>query len=225
MTMLNVFIGVDPRQPVAYHVLCSSIQRRSSKPVAFIPLLIDQLPITRKGLTDFTFARYLVPWLCGYHGKAVFLDSDMLVLGDIAELFDDKYDSAVSVVPFGGSLQFERPSVMVFNCDMCGDLTPSYIDNHQSSPQSFEWALSIGRLPLEWNYLVGYSAPMADVKLIHYTQGVPGYLECRMCEYADDWFAEKEAMNSHVSWLEIMGESVHAQPVLNRLKRVMNANQ
>jgi hypothetical protein len=224
MTVLPVFIGVDPRQPIAYHVLCSSIQRRSSKPVALIPLLIDQLPITRVGLTDFTYARYIVPHLMGYQGKAVFLDSDMLVLGDIAELFDVKYDTAVSVVPFDGKLGFERPSVMVFNCDLCRDLTPEYIDNPDSHPQSFEWALSVGRLPMEWNHLVGYSQPSDNVKLVHYTQGVPGYLECRMCEYSDEWFREKEIMNSHVSWLEIMGNSVHAQPVLNRLKGHMNAN-
>lgn len=219
--MLRVFIGVDPRQPVAYHVLCSSIMRRSSKPVAFTPIIIDQLPITRKGLTQFTFARYMVPYLCGYEGKALFIDSDMIVLGDIAEIFELDGGNAVSVVPFDGPLTFERPSVMLFNCDQCTDLTPEYIDNPKTAPQSLEWAGSIGSLPFEWNYLVGYSAPMDDVKLVHYTQGVPGYLECRMCEYAVDWEVEKAAMNSHVSWLEIMGESVHAAPVLDRLRKVM----
>lgn len=223
--MLRVFIGVDPRQPVAFHVLCSSIMRRASKPVAIIPILIDQLPITRKGLTDFTFARYMVPWLCDYEGQAVFLDSDMLVLGDIVDLFDLADSHAVSIVPFVTPLAFERPSVMVFNCDQCRDLTPEYIDNPKSEPQSFEWAKSVGSLPDSWNHLVGYSAPADEVNLIHYTQGVPGYLECRMCEYANEWLNEKEIMNSHVSWLEIMGNSIHAQPVLNRLSKVMNANQ
>ena len=59
--MLRIFVGIDERQPVAYHVLVSSIQRRSSRPVAITPLLIHQLPIKRQGLTTFTFSRYLVP--------------------------------------------------------------------------------------------------------------------------------------------------------------------
>ena len=36
--------------------------------------------------TEFTYTRFLVPYLCGYQGKAIFIDCDMLCLGDIAEL-------------------------------------------------------------------------------------------------------------------------------------------
>jgi hypothetical protein len=222
MEPLRIFVGLDTRQPIAYHVLCSSIQRRSSVPVSITPLLLHQLPILRSGLTEFTYARYLVPYLCDYQGTGIFLDSDMLVTGDIAELA--QYDQhAVSVVPFEGKLTFERPSVMVFDCSQCQDLTPQYIDNADNHPQYFAWAPSVGELPRSWNYLVGYSAPIsrADVNLIHYTQGIPGYPECRMCEFAELWEEEKKIMNSHVSWLEIMGNSVHADPVLKRLKEYL----
>lgn len=215
--MLKVFIGIDKRQPIAYHVLASSIMRRSSKPVALIPLIIDQLPIKRRGLTDFTFARYLVPYLCDFKGKAVFIDSDMLLNADILELFDLDGGHAVSVVPFDGQLTFERPSVMLFNCDQCEKLTPDYIDDESNHPQSLEWVDSIGALPQEWNHLVGYSEPQ-DAKLIHYTQGVPGFKECRYCEYADLWFEELKVVKSHCSWIEIMGSSVHAPHVLEALR-------
>lgn len=221
--MLRVFIGVDPRQPVAYHVLSSSIMRRSSKPVAITPLILTTLPIKRRGLTDFTYARYLVPYLCGYHGKAVFLDSDMLLLGDIAELFE--YSAApVSVVPFAEKFAFEMPSVMVFDCSACEKLTPEFIDNDHNHPQSFGWADRVGVIPPQWNFLVGYSdESMHDVKLVHYTQGVPGYKECRDTIYAKEWFDEREAMLSSVSWLEIMGTSVHAPHVLKRLQKSAGA--
>lgn len=202
---------------MAYHVLVSSILRRTRTPVAFCPLIIQQLPIKREGLTQFTFARYMVPYLQNYQGRALFLDSDMLVLADIDELFSLENQEAVSVVPFTGQLTFERPSVMLFNCDKCTNLTPEYIDDETTHPQSLEWAESVGGLPSEWNHLVGYSAPQ-DAKLIHYTQGVPGYKECRNCEYSEEWFHELECVTHHVSWLEIMGDSVHAPHVLRTLR-------
>ena len=217
--MLRIFIGIDERQPIAYHVLVSSIQRRSSKPVAITPLILDQLPIKRRGLTSFTFSRYLVPYLCNYEGQALFIDSDMLILGDVAELFDSQSGSSVDIVPFAGNFAFERPSVMLFNCAECRDLTPELIET--GNPQDFSWAKSIGHLSADWNHLVGYAPYNPDAKLIHYTQGVPGYKECRRCDYAQEWFDEKGVMLEHCSWLEIMGSSVHAKPVLDRLKEHM----
>ena len=217
--MLRIFIGIDERQPVAYHVLVSSIQRRASKPVAITPLLLNQLPIKRQGLTTFTYSRYLVPYLCGYEGQALFIDSDMLLLGDVAEIFDAATGSSVDIVPFGGNFVFERPSVMLFNCAKCTSLTPELIET--GIPQDFSWAESIGHLPEDWNHLVGYSLPNPNAKLIHYTQGSPGYKECRDCEYSLEWFTEKEVMLNHCSWLEIMGNSVHAKPVLDNLRMKM----
>ena len=95
--MIRIFIGLDPRQPVAYHVLCHSILRRASQPVSITPLMLHSLPIERTGLTEFTFTRFLVPWLCDYRGVGIFMDSDMLVLGDVAGL--DPGEGAVRVVP------------------------------------------------------------------------------------------------------------------------------
>lgn len=216
--MLRIFIGIDERQPVAYHVLVSSIQRRASRPVAITPLILNQLPIERRGLTSFTYSRYLVPYLCGYQGQGLFIDSDMLLLGDIAELFDDATGAAVDVVPFAGQFAFERPSVMLFDCAQCKSLTPEFIETN--IPQDFAtWTNNVGALSPDWNHLVGYAQPNPNAKLIHYTQGVPGYKECRDCEYAAEWFAEKQTMLEHCSWLEIMGNSVHAKPVLDNLRK------
>lgn len=216
--MLRIFIGIDERQLVAYHVLVSSIQRLSSKPVALTPLLLNQLPITRQGLTTFTYSRYLVPYLCDYKGQALFMDSDALLLGDVAELFESATGASVDVVPFTGPFSFERPSVMLFNNERCLKLTPEFIST--DAPQNLNWAEEVGALSPDWNHLVGYAPSNPNAKLIHYTQGVPGYKECRECEYAQEWFKEREIMLSHCSWLEIMGKSVHAQPVLNRLNGI-----
>ena len=72
--MISVFIGYDPREAVAYSVLAYSIQARASEPVAVTPLMLAQL----KGMlvrerhplqsTDFSFSRFLTPYLSGYSG-------------------------------------------------------------------------------------------------------------------------------------------------------------
>src|SRR3954471_22101808 len=90
--MLQLFIGYDSREPVAYHGLAHSILRRSSIPVSITPLVQGQL----RGLytrargptesTEFSLTRFLVPALCAFRGWSIFMDCDMLCRADIAEL-------------------------------------------------------------------------------------------------------------------------------------------
>ena len=90
--MLRVFIGYDPNETVALHVLSHSIWRHAKTPVSITPLVLTQLPMTRERnplqTTEFSFSRFLVPWLCAYRGKAVFMDCDMLCRADVGELAD-----------------------------------------------------------------------------------------------------------------------------------------
>lgn len=210
---LRIFIGYDHRQPISLNVLASSIYTKSSKPVAISPLVIEQLPIKRVGLTPFTYTRFLVPYLCNYQGWALFLDLDMIVQDDISKLFDFKDDS-FAVMVSKNKLKFEWASAILFNCEKCQILTPEYIE---SAPRlhdcSFVAPELIGEFPNEWNHLVGYDEPRANPKLIHYTQGVPAFKETVDCEHADKWFLEHQRMNFVKNWQELMGSSVHAAEV------------
>ena len=103
--MIRVFIGFDSREAVAFHVLSHSIHARASKPVTITPLMLSQLTgvLTRERhplqSTDFSFSRFLTPFLSKYSGWSVFMDCDMLMLDDIAKLWelrDNRY--AVMVV-------------------------------------------------------------------------------------------------------------------------------
>jgi len=152
---LRVFIGYDPRQPIAYNVLQHSIIRHASRPVSITPLVLAQLPIKRRGLTEFTYSRFLVPWLCGYEGYALFLDADMVVKGDIAEVFQE-FDAEVAMQIH--QAQFEWASAMLFNNARCKILTPEYIDERKHVMFDFLWAHQIAHLPEEWNKLIGYDA-------------------------------------------------------------------
>ena len=213
---MRIFIGVDPRDAVSYNVLHWSITRRTSRPVSITPLVLAQLPITRKGLTHFTYSRYLVPKLCGYQGKAIFMDSDMLCRADIRELFQHEFRESVAVVK--NAQRFEWPSLMLFNCEHCRGLTTEYVNDPESSPQSFDWG-TVGELDPAWNHCVGYDDPREDAKIVHFTSGTPGFKERAWCEYADEWEAERESMNSQASWLMIHGGSVHTQMVVDEIKQ------
>lgn len=210
--MIPIFIGYDPRESVAFDVLAHSIWRRSSVPVSITPLRLDQLPMTRDRhplqSTDFSFSRFLVPYLAGYRGWAIFMDCDMLCLDDIADLWalrDERY--SVMVVKhqhepttdrkFLGAVQtrYEKKnwsSLMLFNCATCRRLMPYYVneatglDLHQ-----FKWTNEelIGEIPSRWNVLVGTQRE-ANPGLLHYTEGGPYFEAYRECEYAKEWFDE-----------------------------------
>lgn len=184
--------------------------------------MLGTLPITREGLTQFTFSRFLVPWLCGYEGWAVFLDADELVLHDISdlmELADERY--AAMVVKHEFPRKYEWPSVMLFNCARCTMLTPETVE--RDGLFGFDWADEVGALPAEWNHLVGYDPPRQDAKLVHFTQGVPCFPEVEGCEYAKEWKAAFRSMVSSEPWEKVMGASIHAAPVRARLAMTTQA--
>ena len=217
--MLRVFIGYDPRQRVSFTALAHSIVSRASVPVAITPLVLEQLPIRRSGLTQFTYSRFLVPWLCEFEGWALFLDVDMLARADVADLFamaDERY----AVMVAKNEMKFEWASAMLFNNARCRALTPEYVASAEGL-HAIAWAedAEIGTLPPEWNHLVGYDRARDDAKLVHFTQGVPAHLETADCEYGEEWRqAIRESLGT-LPWAELMGNSVHARPVIERLVR------
>ena len=92
--VIKVFIGFDRVESVAWHTMAHSILRHSSRPVAIIPVNLSNLKsiYTRdrdpKQSNEFSFSRFLVPHLCDYQGYGIFFDCDMMLRGDIAEIFD-----------------------------------------------------------------------------------------------------------------------------------------
>ena len=218
--MIRVFIGYDTREAAAFGVLSHSIHRHASQPVAIAPVMLSELEGVfhreRNPLqsTEFSFSRFLTPWLCDYQGWAVFMDCDMLMRDDIAKLWalrDERY--AVQVVKhvhvpkeevkFLGAVQtkYEKKnwsSVMLMNCAKCTALTPEYVNRASGLElHQFKWLEGdhlIGEIPRAWNHLVGYDPPRRDASLVHYTIGGPYFEAYRDCEYAAEWFAERDAM-------------------------------
>lgn len=207
--MITVCIGYDFKESVAYHALCQSIMDHASGPVRFVPINLKNLPMFDRERdpnqsTDFSFSRFLTPYLCNYEGLAVFMDCDIVCVGDIYDILKEADGSAVQVVKhdyvpragkkFLGNIQTVYPkknwsSVMLFDCAQCKVLTPEYV-NWASGMllHQFMWTDSVGSLDPKWNYLVGEDQPKSDPVLIHYTLGGPYFKTYQDCEYSAEWF-------------------------------------
>ncbi|WP_293677337.1 hypothetical protein [uncultured Phenylobacterium sp.] len=216
--VLDVFIGFDRQEVVAYHVLCQSILERASVPVRFTPINLASLggvfdrEMLSQQSTEFSFSRFLTPYLSSYAGWSLFMDCDMLLRGDIAELFalaDERYAVMVcqhdyvprDEVKFLNHVQTKYAkknwsSVMLLNNARCRALTPQYV-NTASGLQlhQFHWLEEpgeIGALPLEWNWLVGEYPYSSDARVVHFTRGGPYFPEYADCDYGDEWRAARD---------------------------------
>ena len=141
----------------------------------------------------------------------MFVDCDFLCRADISDLFKEiDPTKAVMVVKHEYTPKTERKflnqiqtkyekknwsSLMLFNNTKCRNLTTRYVnratglDLHQ-----FHWTNPdlIGKLPKDWNHLVGEYDPNPNAKLIHFTLGGPYFTDSEHCEYAHEWFDELE---------------------------------
>jgi lipopolysaccharide biosynthesis glycosyltransferase len=212
--MINIFIGYDEGEKIAYHTLCESIRNKSSVPVSFTPLDLQTIKsiFTREKQsnqsTDFAFSRFLVPYLSNYKGWSLFMDCDMLMRTDINLLWqqiDEKYAVLVckhDYMPnqnakFRGAKNEPFPkknwsSFMLMNNQKCKALTPEYVNTATGLElHQFKWLENenlIGSLPLEWNWLVGEYPYNNMAHNVHYTLGGPYFDDYNTCDYANEWF-------------------------------------
>jgi hypothetical protein len=214
--VINLFCGYDEREAIGFHVFVHSVISRATKPVNIIPLSAMGLP---EGSNAFTLSRFLVPWLCSFRGHAIFCDaSDMLMLGDVAELdalFDPQY--AVQVVKhhdyktkhrtkYRGTdmecpnIDYPRKnwaSVFIANCehpDWRG-VTPESMSLTDSKWMLQLEGFQVAELPDSWNRLVDEGHPIEGANLLHWTAGIPGFEQYADAPGADLWNKERKAMN------------------------------
>jgi hypothetical protein len=128
----------------AHEVPRSAEGRRRLPAIALSNLRqIFNRPRDPKQSTDFSFSRFLTPYLAGFTGWALYMDCDMVMLDDVANLWrlrDEAY--ALMCVqhhhaPKEGAkflrhaqIPYARKnwsSVMLMNCSACNALTPEYV--------------------------------------------------------------------------------------------------
>jgi lipopolysaccharide biosynthesis glycosyltransferase len=213
--IIPIFIGYDPREAIAYHTCVNSIIRNASRPVSIVPVALNLFKDYDETHTDgsnhFIYTRFLVPYLMGFTGSAIFIDGDMIVRGDIAELWDMRNPYMdVQVVKHNyktrmptkylGAKNEDYPrknwsSVILWNCNSFPNrkLTPEYVQKATGAElHRFSWIddSRIGELPIEWNWLPDEFGPNANAKLLHYTLGTPCFNEFADTPQNEDWHQE-----------------------------------
>ena len=214
--MLKIFVGMDLKiEPVAYAVFCQSVIEHSSIPVSFTPMALNTLSeyteTHKDGSNAFIYSRFLVPYLCDFKGMALWVDGDMIVRSDIAELlWEFQQDEAVKVVKhhyqtkhpikYLGAKNEDYPkknwsSVMLWNCGhhLNKQLTPRFVmEKDGKYLHRFEWLKypeeQVGKLDETWNHLVGEYEYNPDAKLVHFTIGSPCFKDYQTGDYSDEWF-------------------------------------
>ncbi len=212
----RIFIGFDSREEICYDVLKYSLEKNSPAPLDIMPLKIRDLareiafnrsqdPLQS---TEFTYTRFLVPYLCGYKGVVLFMDCDMLCFADIQEIFDldmsgywlrvVKHDHRpMSTIKMDGKVQTSYPrknwsSFMLLNCEKLTMWTKEAVETqtgkwlHRFEPIPDE---RIGDIPKTWNVLDRYDAA---TKLIHYTEGGPWFENYKDHPYGDAWLRYRD---------------------------------
>jgi len=131
----------------------------------------ETLPLRRRtGLTPFTYTRFLVPWLCGFRGRALFLDADILCRKDPIPLWKACVDDETAVWTCLSKPKFEWAAVMMFNCAHPdnGCLTPDFVETIQA-PHKLSWTQNVGDIPSRYHNLVLYEEPDPDAVFVHFT--------------------------------------------------------
>lgn len=181
---VNVFVGYDSREDIAYQVAKYSVRKHSPTsnvyPIVMDSLRADGIYTRGKDLlasTAFSTTRYLTPLMAGYKDIALYIDCDVLVTQDVNNILSWDYlnpkipvwvvqhnFTPKSQTKMDGRRQITYPrkgwmSVALFNCahTACKALTPEVIN---SSPIQFlnemQWCdgYEIGELDRRWNHLV-----------------------------------------------------------------------
>lgn len=238
----TVYIGFDKKESVYYDVLRQTIINKSRSVYNIVPIVQEE--VRRSGMywrgvslseghrpvdmfdgkpfsTEFSFTRFLVPFLNQGSGLALFMDCDMFVRADIGELFDTfpvsskalgcvkhKY-APTETIKMDGQVQTVYPrknwsSLVMWNCDHRQHrefLTVGDVNTKSGSwLHGFNWLDSVDEYVHgyneEWNWLDGHSPAAIEAKCVHFTTGGPAYSNWTGkrqidAKYADEWHRER----------------------------------
>ncbi len=252
MDKYNIYVGMDFSNDG--QLLANEICRRSILKNCKTPEKLNIINLVKKDYeeqkifwrehdpkasTDFTYTRFLVPYLNNYEGLAIFCDSDFLWECDILELiknFDNtkavmcvKHDYITKFTTKMNGLNQEHyprknwSSLIVFNCSHPSIKNLSLDAVNTQSPtwlHRMQWLQNdeIGEINKTYNYLVGEYNDIDNPNVIHYTDGGPWH---NTFELNSEWDKKLGNQSFIYKWLTYINndEYIRLEKELNRQKK------
>lgn len=179
---VRVFVASTVAEWLPTRVLEFSIQETSALPVQLhrIASFERDIPmpseLRNRPRTPFSFQRFLIPELCGYQGRAIYLDADMQLFTDIGELWSapmGRHD--LLTVREGTEGRKGQFSMMLLDCERLQWRIASIVQGLDEGQYTYEHLMyemcvagSVGRtLDPGWNSLERYEP--GQTRLVHYT--------------------------------------------------------
>lgn len=181
--MIRVFVGTAPNHEDAESqaVLEYSILKHSSEQVEIVWMMLSRDPTspfyeweTSRWATPFSGLRWAVPELCGFKGKAIYMDSDFIVLDDIAKLWHQEIRGDAVAIGKGGNEW--RMCCSLFDCQKAARYIPPIARMKESSSihgvlnQRFRHEHLVQPFVGDWNNLdARHGEKLSDIQALHYT--------------------------------------------------------
>lgn len=219
---VRVFVGATEAQMLAVKVLEYSIRKHASMAVDVMPLnrsaiaIPEPKEVRNRARTPFSFQRFLIPQLMGYQGKAIYLDSDMLMFKDIRALWELPFDGAELLAARQPGHQQAQFSVMLLNCESLKWNIQEIIGLLDAGDLTYEQLVYEMRvvkkiaptIDPEWNSLESFTE--GKMAVLHYTDmgtqpwtsraNTLGHLWTRhLFEAVDLWFISPDFVREHVA--------------------------
>ena len=178
---IKLFVGCSPNGEDAESqmVLEYTARKHSSLPIDIVWMKIDSKPDNFWGgwnstqwSTPFSGFRWAIPEYCKFKGQAIYMDSDMIVLGDLAELWNEPWKDS-SILQSKGGWRF---CVAKWNCKRAERhmiplrrmkvIPESHLRLCNLFPNKPHLCQDFDR---RWNNYDGENDPLDEIKIIHYT--------------------------------------------------------
>lgn len=195
--VIKVFVGCDPNNCDLEQMMVVdySIHKHTSRPVEIVWMQLSHDPEspwysdpqsgagwhTEKWATPFSGFRWGIPAACNYEGRAIYMDADMIILADLAELWEHPIEgeaivAAKEVHDHAKGKRFTRLCTCVWDCAKAKAKLPEQAtlradpDSHKKMMAKFkehpEW---VQAYTAAWNCVDGEGMPIEQMKILHYS--------------------------------------------------------
>lgn len=241
-TRIKVFIGSGEASRVERNTAIYSLRKNSKRELDIYvfngthnsiqlndgePFLAPMsLKVKYRNITEFSLYRFLIPELCNYQGRAIYLDSDTVCLTDIGELFD---------TPMGDADFLARRdypdetlwglSVMLIDCQKCRFDLEKVVDEIDAELYSITdfsrmssrflscYPYNIGLLDPAWNM---FDELDSRTKLIHYTNLYMQPWKYPNHPHGEVWFSY---FNEALAEGYVTAEDIHLSMIRSYIRR------